>query len=352
MARFVKNKKRPYPGSLTFVGTKKLDKVRVKLIQFDAKTIVEQDLTDIRKLPTYERPELIQWLDIDGLHDMEVIRTIGDHYNLHPMLLQDVLDTGHRSNVDEYDNALLVSLKMLRFDEAEPMMVKSEQVSFVLHNRGVISFQEMQGDVFDPIRHRIRNQIGRICQLQSDYLLYALVNCIVEGYMDVIENIGAKIEKLEYEVLDSYAKTTLARINFYKREATYLLRMVRPSRDAIVKLSKISTPLLSSAVAPYYQDLHDSTLNAGEALDAYRELVRNSSETFDTNVNRKLNEVMKVLTIISVIFVPLTFLAGVYGMNFKHFPELEWRWAYPMFWAVSGIIFVGMLITFKIKRWF
>ena len=265
--------------------------------------------------------------------------------------MEDILNTDQRPKMEDYGDYLYIVFKMLYYD-AESRMVLREQISLILGDTFVISFQEREGDVFDPVRERIRSGKGQMRKLGPDYLMYTLLDVAVDNYFSVLERLGENVEILADRVLKAPQPKTLGEIQTSKREMLFMHRWIWPLREAISALGKRDSRLVSASTAVYLRDVYDHTLQIMDAVDLYREMLSETLDLYVSTVSNKLNQVMTVLTIIATIFIPLTFLAGVYGMNFKYMPELEWRWGYPLFWLVMVGVGAFMLISFKRKKWF
>ena len=353
MARFLKKqeaKKGLPPGSLVHVGNRKIEHPRVRVIDYDRSNLDELELEDIGKSAGFKNTNTVSWINIDGVHDADIIQSLGDMFGLHPLVLEDVMNTGQRPKVDDYDDYLFVVLKMLRYDDAEQLIV-AEQLSLVLGDVYLITFQEQPGDVFEPVRERIRKQKGRIRGNGAGYLAYALLDTIVDNYMYLIERLGERIEDLEDEILAETVNDVLDKINTYKSEISFVRKSVRPARELIVHLARLDSEQIDSALVPYLKDLEDLTLHTVEAIDAYRDMLSDQLQIYQTNVSNRMNEIMKVLTIFAAIFIPLTFIAGIYGTNFEYLPELQFRYSYFAFWGFIIVVAGIMLYYFRKKRW-
>lgn len=353
MARFLKNKEATLgkaPGELVFIGEEKVQEATIRVIDYDRDNLSEKELYDIRDGLPYKETETVTWLNINGLHDTELIRQVGKVFNLHALVLEDVVNTGQRPKMEEYDDYLFFVIKMIRYDENEGL-IKSEQLSMILGKSFVVTFQEQPGDVFEPVRDRIRKQKGRIRKVGIDYLAYALLDTIVDNYIFIIERLGEKIEDIEDEILDNPTQDVLTRINNYKREMNYLRKSIRPAREFMLHLAKLDSDLIQDETTPFLKDLLDLASQAVEVIDTYREMLSDHLNIYNTGVNNRLNEIMKVLTIFSAIFIPLTFIAGIYGTNFDNLPELHYPYSYFIMWTVFLIVSLAMLRFFRRKNW-
>ncbi len=353
MARFFKKReeiKGLSPGSLIFIGNKKVENVRIRVIDYDGAQLKEDELKDIAEGAEFKSTGTVTWINIDGLHDAAVMKDIGTIFDLHPLLMEDIMNTGQRPKVEEFDNCLFMVLKMLRYD-GQKQMVISEQLSMVLGRTFLLTFQEQPGDVFEPVRERIRKQKARIRGGGTDYLAYALLDCVVENYVFIIERFGEQIEDIEAEVLESAEPEVMAKINMFKREMNFMRKSVRPAREAIMQLSKLDTELVHEQTIPFLKDLQDLTTQAMEAIDTYRDILSDQLDLYNSVIGNRMNDIMKILTIFAAIFIPLTFIAGIYGTNFEYLPELKFKYSYFIFWGVMLGVAIAMIIYFKKKKW-
>ncbi|WP_296317716.1 magnesium/cobalt transporter CorA [Winogradskyella sp. UBA3174] len=338
------------PGTLIYTGKKSDKDFYVECFDYTKEAIEESVLLNIEDAINYKGTDSVTWINVDGLKYIDEIANIGKQYNLHPLVLEDIVNTTQRPKIDEYDNYLFVSLKMLYYDKDENIVI--EQVSFVLGKNYVITFQESEGDVFDTIRERLRLNNGRIRGLKSDYLMYALIDAVVDNYFSIIETLGNKIEDLE---TDLFAENTRDNINIevqqLKREILKVRRAIFPLREIISRVEKGEHPLIYKRTITYYRDIYDHLIQVSENIDIYREMIWSLMDMYMTTISNRMNEVMKVLTIISSIFIPLTFLAGLYGMNFEHIPELKYHNGYFILLGIMFIIVIGLFFYFKRKKW-
>jgi magnesium transporter len=281
---------------------------------------------------------------------VKVIEQLGKHFSLHPLLLEDILHTEQRPKMEDFGEYLFFVLKMLYLEEGRHEIL-AEQVSLILGSNFVISFQEREGDVFKYVRERIRNSKGRIRKVGADYLAYALIDAIVDNYFIILERLGETIEELEEELVTNPVSDTLQTIHHLKREMIFLRKSVWPLREVISALERGESPLIQESTGVYLRDLYDHTIQVIDSVETFRDMVSGILDIYLSSVSNKMNEVMKVLTIIATIFIPLTFIAGIYGMNFEYMPELSWRWGYPAVWFVICAIFITMLAYFKRRKW-
>ena len=338
------------PGSLVFTGKQKSEEVRVHLTRYNSEKLEEKEFLGLNGMPRPGGEFTVSWIDIKALHDPAVIEASGKMFGIHPLVLEDILNTNQRPKIEYSENQLFIVLKMLSWNEKEHL-IEAEQISLILGENYVITYQENYDDIFDALRERIRKAKGQVRSLGADYLAYCLLDTIVDYYYVILERIGADIEKYEEELLGVPRQEILREIYILKRENLVLRKSVWPLREVVARLERAETPLISRGTFPFIRDLQDHTTIVIETVESYMEMISNLIELYLSIGNNRLNEVMKILTIISTIFIPLTFLAGVYGMNFRHMPELEWRWGY---FAVLGIMAVtaGVMVWFfRRKKW-
>ena len=313
------------------------------------KTCVKRSQT-IEDAINYKLTDSVTWINVDGLKHTDQIENIGKQYDLHPLVLEDIVNTTQRPKIDVYEGYLFVVLKMLYYDKNEKIII--EQVSFVLGKNYVLTFQESEGDVFDFIRERLRLANGRIRGLKSDYLMYALIDAVVDNYFSIIETLGNKIEDLETELFAGNARDHISiEVQQLKREILKVRRAIFPLREIINRIEKGEHPLIYKRTITYYRDIYDHLIQVSENIDIYREMIWSLMDMYMTTISNRMNEVMKVLTIMSSIFIPLTFLAGLYGMNFEHIPELKYHNGYFILLGVMFLLFIGLLFYFKRKKW-
>jgi magnesium transporter len=338
------------PGSLIYTGQKKMESVRITVLDYDELNIQEKQAKKIEECFEYKTKPTVTWINIDGLHDVEIIEKIGNYYDIHPLALEDILHTGQRPKFDDSEKYLFVILMMLRYED-DSQSVISEQVSLLLGNNFVISFQENIGDVFEQIRDRIRNSKGRIRKMGPDYLMYALLDAIVDGYFVILEKLDEKIESLEEELVEKPTEKTLQQIHNLKREMIFLRKSVWPLRELISGLQRTESELIQSSTEAYLRDVYDHTIQVIDTVESFRDMIASMLDLYLSSISNRMNEVMKVLTIIATIFIPLTFVAGIYGMNFENMPELKWKLGYLGVWVIMIIITAGMIYYFKKKKW-
>ena len=339
------------PGSLVFTGEKKLEHVEVTLMEYNAAGLI-REATEQGAIPSASEEGVVRWYDIRGLHDVELIRSLGQQFDLHPLVLEDILDTEQRPKFEEYDNSFFLLLQALSLmTQAQAVEVETEQVSIYAKEGVVLSFQENDTDLFPGVRTRIRSGQGKIKKRGADYLAYALADNIVDHYYLLLDQLETLLDELEEEILREARRDSKQRIHQLKLQSITLRKVVSPLRDAVNQFAKCENPIMGEDTNMFVRDLHDHTEQIMENIDSYRDLIGGLYDLFVSEVSFKMNSVMQVLTIISTIFIPLTFLAGIYGMNFKHMPELEWRYSYYVLWGIMAIIALGLIYYFRRRNW-
>jgi magnesium transporter len=338
------------PGTLVHTGERKVEEVRIRLIDYGADRIEERTLDAVEDAFPFADPPTVTWVNVDGLHDVDLVESVGRHLKIHRLALEDVLSTTQRPKTEEYEDHFLVIVKMLSFDE-EARSVRAEQVSLIVGGGFVFSFQERLGDVFEPVRDRLRQAKGRIRSRGGDYLAYALIDAIVDNYFHILERIGDEIEELESMVLAHPTADVMHRIHHLRHETLILRRAVWPLRESLGRLYRGEIPFVTEETQVFLRDVHDHAVQVIDTVEALREVLSGVMDLYMSGVSNRMNEVMKVLTIIATIFIPLSFFAGLYGMNFEHMPELGLRWAYPALLIFMFALAGGMLWQFKRKDW-
>jgi len=338
------------PGSLVHVGEKKIEQTRIEIIDYDEKHLWEQEVATIEECFPFKDEPSVTWINIDGLHEVEIIEKLGNYFEIHPLVLEDILHTGQRPKFEDFEKHIFIVFKMLYFDENGDDILE-EQISIILGTNFVISFQEKEGDVFNPVRDRTRSGRFQLKKRKADYLAYALIDAVVDNYFLILEKIGEKIETLEDDLLDNPTPATLHAMHNLKRKLITLRKSVWPLREVIGGLERGESALFQKSTAIYLKDVYDHTIQVIDTIETFRDMVSGMLDTYLTNVSNKMNEVMKVLTIIATIFIPLTFIAGIYGMNFEFMPELKWHWGYFGIWGLMILIVVGMFFYFRRKKW-
>ncbi len=343
------------PGTLVHTGTRKVEQVHVSHMAYDAEELHESSGASLSEvlaaLPATPNASRVDWINVDGLHEPGLLESLDTRFGIHRLVLEDVLSTHQRPKTEDHGAYFFVVLRMLSFDE-NTGSVEAEQVSLIVTDRLLISFQERSGDVFEPVRERLRQAKGRIRSRGVDYLAYALIDAVVDGYFEVLEKIGDRIEELETLALTDASTDTVHAIHTLRREALVLRRAVWPLRDALGPMYRGDVSQVREETRVFLRDVHDHAVQVIDTVESLRELLSAAMDLHLSNVSNRMNEVMKVLTIIATIFIPLSFFAGVYGMNFEHMPELALPWAYPALLAFMASLALGMLGFFKHKGWF
>ena len=350
--RFTKMSIKPgaAPGTLIHIGEQRMDKVQLSLITYSPDAIEEHRINSLENVLAICKGTGFFWLNIDGIHDVDLIGRLGRHFELHPLTQEDILNTGQRPKLEEFDHYTYIVLKMLRYDAANNQVL-TEQVSLILTGNALISLQESPGDVFDPVRSRLQKGLGRIRKAGSDYLAYALIDAIVDHYFSILEQIGIQIEEIEEDTLSNPSPAVLARIHGMKREILFLRKQIWPLREVIGFMTKNESERIQEGTRIFLRDVHDHTIQIMETIESQRDILSGLLDLYMTGISNKMNEIMKVLTIMATIFIPITFIAGVYGMNFKYMPELDWRWGYGLVWGLMISVVVAMILYFKNKKW-
>lgn len=339
------------PGTISYVGDKSNKGLFIDVFDYNKLQFEEKRLKNLEEVFSYENKETITWININGLNHTEEIGRLGKDFLIHPLVLEDIANTKQRPKLEEHADYLFVVVKMLYFNKDQEL--RFETVSFVQGKNYVLSFQEADGDVFDEIRERLRNSKGKVRSMGADYLLYTLIDAIVDNYFSLMEVMGDKIEALEENLFSTDTNKDLVQeIQTLKREILRIRRAVYPLREVVNQMNKVDQGLLSESTVLYIRDLHDHIIQVSESIDLQRELIWSLMDMHMTTLSNRMNEVMKVLTIIATIFIPLSFIAGVYGMNFDYMPELHNPYGYFILWGVMVLVFFGMAYYFKRKRWF
>ncbi|WP_274475652.1 magnesium/cobalt transporter CorA [Mangrovimonas aestuarii] len=338
------------PGTVIYTGKKAKEKLSIDVFDYNDSELEETEIESLDEIIKFKSTDTTTWINVNGLNHTDAIEKIGDQYQLHPLILEDMVNTSQRPKIDEYEDYIFVILKMLYYDNDENIII--EQVSFVLGQNFVLSFQESEGDVFNSVRERIRSGKGRIRHMGSDYLLFALIDSVVDHYYLVAETMGNKIEDLETVLFDGEFKDNISQqVQLLKRELLKVRRSMFPLREIISRIEKSEHNLIQNKNIQFYRDVYDHIIQLSDTIEIYREMIWSLMDMYMTAISNKMNEVMKVLTIIATIFIPLSFIAGVYGMNFDHIPELHYKYGYYILWCVMILIFLGMLYYFKRKKW-
>lgn len=353
MPKFIKKRSKKAglpPGSLVHIGERKTEKIKITIMDYDETQFQVRETETLEECyPFKDRPTII-WINIDGIHEIETLEKLGDCFGLHPLTLEDILNTDQRPKIEDYGEYIFIVLKMLYPDD-DTGEILAEQVSLVLGKNFVISFQEREGDIFNSVRERIRSGKGRIRKMGADYLVYSLLDSIVDNYFIILEKLGERIEFLEEKLIINPVPEAINLIHKLKREMIFLRRSVWPLREVIGSIERGESSLIKGSTNIYLRDVYDHTIQVIDTIETFRDILSGMLDIYLSSVSNRLNAVMKVLTIIATIFMPLTFIAGIYGMNFKYMPELEWRLGYPVILLTMVSIGVLMLVSFRKKKW-
>jgi magnesium transporter len=340
------------PGTLIHIGEKRTGNVKINVIDYDENTISEKEIVDIRESFHYRNKPTITWIDVEGLTNIELLEQLGNQYGLHPLVMEDILNTDQRPKMEIYGDYIYFVLKMFHIHNSTNEIV-TEQVSIILGNNFVITFQEgIEGDSFNNIRERLRTSKGKIRKLGADFLLYSMIDSIVDYYFTLLEQIGDKIEDVEEEVVSVPTRQTLTNIYELKREMLFLRKSVWPLREVLSSMERGDIDLIKPQTNIFIRDVYDHTIHAIDTIEIYREMLSGMLEIYLSSISNRLNEIMKVLTIITTIFIPLSFIASLYGMNFEYMPEIHSRFGYPVVLSVMFILGASMFYYFKRKKWF
>lgn len=339
------------PGTLIHIGKKRASKVRITAIDYTESLYNESEFQDISNCFPFKETSSTSWINIDGIHNTEIIEALGNHFGHHPLLMEDILNTLSRPKLEEYEDYLFLNLKMLGIGKDQNAII-SEQVSLILGKNYVISFQEQPGDIFDSIRVRIRESKGNIRKRKADYLFYRLIDTVVDHYFFIIEHLSERIEKLEDIILVTQSTHILHQIQDLKTQLIQIRKAISPLREAVSLLQKDEVKLIHKNTLQYFRDVYQNLIQVSESIDIYREMTKNLMDLYQSGINNRMNQVMQVLTVIATIFIPLTFIVGIYGMNFDNMPELHWKYGYFIIWGIMVTVVLFMLKYFKRKKWF
>lgn len=352
-AKFIKKSSKKAgmsPGMLVHVGEQKIETARITLMGYDQARLEEKQLKRIEESFALKDTPPVSWINIDGLHEVELIEKIGTHFNIHPLTQEDIVNTGQRPKVEDFEEYVYLVFKMLKFDETTGH-ITSEQVSLIVGPHYLLSFQETEGDVFNSVRERIRKGRVHIRKSGPDYLAYALLDAVVDHYFLILEKMSERIEQFEERLHVQPTPEILKDIYDLKRELIYFRKQVWPIREVLSSWQKAESSIVQEANKVFIRDVYDHTIQVIDTIESFRDIISGLMDLYLSTVSNKMNEVMKVLTIMATIFIPLTFVAGIYGMNFKYMPELEWKWSYPILLILLIVIFCGMMFYFKRKKW-
>jgi magnesium transporter len=339
------------PGTPVFIGEQKTEQVKISIIDYDQEQMNAHIAESVEECFSYKDSPTITWINVDGIHDAVLVEQLGQHYDIHPLMIEDILNTRQRLKVDIFDNYLFIVLKMPWYEEVTEE-IYIEQVSIILGRNFVLTFQEEpEGDAFEIIRTRLTSNKGNIRNSGADYLAYALMDAVVDGYFVILDYFGEEIEELDDAISRGPNPEILQIIHALKRELIFFRKTVTPLRNMMHELSYQESPLIQKSTSIYLRDLSDHVIQVIDSTETFRDMMSGLHDVYLSSVSNKMNEIMQFLTIVGTIFIPLTFIAGIYGMNFRVMPELTWRWGY---FAVMGLMLgigIGLLVYFKKKRW-
>ena len=339
------------PGAMVFVGQRKMSAVRIDAINYAEGAFDERKDVSVEGCRDLATAAGVTWINVNGIHDISPIEALGKCLNLHPLTMEDIVNTSQRPKAEVFPDYIYVVLKMITFNEARNQ-VEMEHVSLILGANFVVSFQEDEDDLFDAVRERIRSAKGRIRSMGADYLAYALMDAVVDHYFLTVERIGDRIEDFDDRILADPKPEDLQEIHRFKRDILGLRKAVWPLREEVSTLEKTESALIRSETGVFLRDLYDHTIQVIDMVETFRDILGGMHDTYLSSLSNRMNEVMKVLTVIATLFIPLTFIAGVYGMNFEYMPELKWRWGYGLVWGVMLAVGMGMVCYFRKKKWF
>jgi len=341
------------PGTLRPPDVVRTEKVTVTVMDYTPEAVFEKEVASVEEtFPLRDRAS-VTWINVSGLQDVDLLQKLGNHFGLHPLALEDVLNVGQRPKMEDYEDHYFIVMKDVRLETH----FQPEQVSLFLGKGWIITLQETVGDPFEPVRERIRKGKGRLRKMGADYLAYALMDALVDGAFPILEKLGERIEGLELELVERPSQKTLHEIHRLKRELLYLRRSAWPQREVINALQREESQLVRPETRVYLRDCYDHTIQILDMVETYRDLTAGMIEVYLSSVSNRMNEIMKVLTVLASIFIPLTFLVGLYGMNFNtaaspwNMPELNWYWGYPALLGVMAALVVFMLVYFRRKGW-
>lgn len=338
------------PGTPVYTGTQEKRLAIINITGYNETEVHHDILKDPENAKSQIKPDYVNWINLDNISDVETLESIGKSFNLHPLLIEDVLNVRQRPKIEDYPGYTFIVLKMLYLNKSTKEIEK-EQISLILTDSSVITFQEKAGDVFDQVRDRIEKGKGKIRKMGPDYLLYTLMDAVIDNYFIILETLSDQIEDLEDELISNPDPDTIKDINRFKRYTISLRKSIWPLREVITGFTRLDPETVSEETRIYIRDLYDHTIQVIDTVETFRDMLSGMLDIYLSSISNKMNEVMKVLTIIATIFIPLTFVTGLYGMNFEYMPELDWPWAYPVVWGLMGVIVIVMVIYFKKKKW-
>jgi len=345
------------PGAAVYVGETRAEDVRITVIEYDESRVEQRQVAEVEECSAYLNRPAVTWINVDGLHRVPIIEKIGGCFGIHALTIEDILNTAQRPKKDFFDEYIYIVLKMLTYDGAA-REIEMEQISIVLGKTFVITFQERPGDMFDLVRERLKANHGRLRKMGPDYLAHALMDAMVDHYFKILEHLGEEIELMEDELVENPNRETVHHIHFLRREMIFLRKSVWPLREVISGLQREESGLIQPATLLYFRDLYDHTIQVIDTVETFRDVIAGMLDIYLSSISNRLNEVVKVLTVFTAIFIPLTLIAGIYGMNFNpaasplNMPELSWYYGYPFALGLMAVVAAALFIVFKIKNWF
>jgi len=344
------------PGSVVYVGRERTEDVHFEIIDYTDSEYNETRVAAVEECFKYRDSETLSWINVNGIHDTEMVEKLGHHFGMHALVLEDIVNTGQRPKMEDAESHIFIVLKML-YHDVETGELKAEQVSILFGKTWVVTFQETRGDVFDLVRKRIKKTVPRVRFIAADYLAYALLDAVVDHYFIVLEQLSEEIEILDDAVSENPKPEHLNKIRDLKKQLIFMRKAVWPLREVIGGLERSDSKLIQDSTGPYLRDLYEHTIQVIDTVETFRDMVAGLLDLYHTGVANRMNDIMKVLTIFATIFIPLGFLAGVYGMNFDtaaspfNLPELGFRFGYPLFWSLAIAVASGLLYFFRRKQW-
>lgn len=338
------------PGTLVHVGEERTQPVKINVMDYDDGTFIEKTSQSLEECFYYAETKSVTWIDIVGIHNMPMMEKLGAHFQIHPLMMEDIVNSTTRPKAEEAPFHVFIALKMARYDEANHEILM-EQVSFIVSPHVLITFQETEGDVFDSVRERLRNRRGRIRALGIDFLAYSLMDVLVDHYFVVLEKVGEELIRIEERIMNDNCDDLTHEIHKIKNDLITLRQAIWPMRDLVSQLARGEVALFKKSTLPFIRDVYDHAVQVVDSIENYREFTSSLQNIQLSKVSQRTNEVMKVLTMMATVFIPLTFVTGVYGMNFEHMPELSWQFGYAFVWGIILAIVAGLLIYFRRKKW-
>jgi magnesium transporter len=323
---------------------------RITIIDFDEINFEEKEIGDVQDLAPYRETATVSWINVRGLSDLAMLNRIGDLFKLHPLTIEDILNTSQRPKMEDMVDYVFLSMKVFRHREGDGQ-VTTRQVAIVIGKNYLLSFEEEDDPLFEPVKEKLRKYKGRIRRMGTDYLAYRLLGAVVDGYFVVLEKHAEKLELLEEMVVTNPNPTVLRAIHALRIEMTWIYRLVWPLREVVGALTREELPVIRKNVDTYFRDIYNHTIQIIETMETDRDMISGMLDIYVSSMSNKMNEIMKVLTVIGTIFIPMTFFAGVWGMNFEHMPEIGWQWSYLLFWLLMVAIAIFMLLYFRRKKW-